>query len=198
MSSVTNANRNQEQSGCEGTVELVPPFQNETENFDNPEKYPDLEFVVAGMERPLHLHRKILAESSGKVKAMLNERKGLKLEWPYDTTKEVDREALVKALRFCYGETQIVGTKNGECIARIVALTRLHVTCLDDVVTLLSNLALDEAQRNLEIGVELLKACGGYKEWSNTSQLTLDKKLAAIVLTKDNMQEHYKRLLMSA
>ena len=82
MSSVTNANRNQEQSGCEGTAELVPPFPNETENFDNPEKYPDLEFVVAGMEKPLHLHRKILAESSGKVNAMLNERKGLKLEWP--------------------------------------------------------------------------------------------------------------------
>ena len=101
----------------------------------------------------------------------------------------------MKALRFCYGETQIVGTKNGECIAMIVALTRLQVACLDDIVTLLSNLALDEAQRNLEIGVELLKACGGYKEWSNTSQLTLDKKLAAIVLTKDNMVEHYKEVV---
>ena len=192
MSSVTNANRNQEQSGCEGTVELVPPFPNETENFDNPEKYPDLEFVVGGMEKPLHLHRKILAHASGKVKAMLDKRRDLKMEWPYDTTKDADREALVKALRFCYGETQIVGTKNGECIAMIVALSRLQVTCLDDVVTLLSNLALDEARRNLEVGVDLLKACAGYKEWSNTSQLTLDKKLAAIVLTKDNMQEHYK------
>ena len=79
MSSV-NTNKNQEQSGCEGTVEVVPPYLNDIESFDNPDKYPELEFVVGGMERPLHLHRRILAESSGKVKAMLNERKGLKLE----------------------------------------------------------------------------------------------------------------------
>lgn len=75
MSSV-NTNRNQEQSGCEGTVEVVPMFPNETESFDNPDSYPELEFVVGGMEMPLHLHRKILANASGKVKAMLNEKKG--------------------------------------------------------------------------------------------------------------------------
>ena len=195
MSSVINANTNREQSECDGTVEVVPPYHNDVESFDNPDEFPDLEFVVAGMEKPLQLHRRILAESSGKVKAMLNERRGLKLEWPYDTTKEVDREALVKALRFCYGETQTVGTKNGECIAMIVALTRLQVTCTDDVMTLLSNFAMDEAKRNLEIGVELLKACGGYKETSGTSQLTLDKKLAAILLTKDNMHDHYKEVV---
>ena len=195
MSSVINTNTNQEQSGCEGTVEVVPPYHNDVESFDNPDEFPDLEFVVGGMERPLQLHRRILAHASGKVKAMLNERRGQRLEWPYDTTKEVDKEALVKALRFCYGETQIVGTKNGECIAFVVAFTRLQVTCLNDVVTLLSNFAMDEAKRNLEIGVELLKLCAGYKEMSGTNQLTLDKKLAAIVLTKDNMQEHYKEVV---
>ena len=174
---------------------MVPPFPNETENFDNPDSYPELEFVVGGMEKPLHLHRKILAHASGKVKAMLDKRMDLKLEWPFDTTKEVDREALVKALRFCYGETQIVGTRNGECIAMLAALTRLQVTCTDDVVTLLSNFSMEEAKRNLEIGVELLKACVGYKEMSGTNKLTLGKKLAAIVLTKDNMQEHYKEVV---
>ena len=195
MSSVINTNRNQEQSECEGTVEVVPPYRNDIESFDSPDEFPDLEFVVGGMERPLQLHRKILAESSGKIKAMLGERKSQMLEWLCDTTKEVDREALVKALRFCYGETQIVGTKNGECIAMIVAFTRVQVTCLDDVMTLLSNFVMDEAKRNLEIGVELLKACAGYKELSDTSQFGLEKKLAAIVLTKDNMREHYKEVV---
>ena len=195
MSSAINATKNQEQSECEGTVAIVSPYNNDIESFDNPDFYPELEFVVGGMEKPLQLHRRILAHASGKVKAMLNERRGLKLEWPYDTTKEVDREALVKALRFCYGETQTVGTKNGECVAMIAALTRLQVTCLDDVVMLLSNFAMDEAKRNLEIGVELLKACAGYKETNGTNQLTLDKKLAAIVFTKDNMQEHYKEVV---
>ena len=180
---------------CDGTVEVVPSFPNDIESFDNPDSYPELEFVVEGMEKPLHLHRKILAHASGRAKEMLNERKNLRLEWSYDTTSKVDREALVKALLFCYGETQTVGTKNGECIALIVALARLRVTCLGDVVALLSNFAMDEAKRNLEIGVELLKACAGYKEMSDTSQLGLDKKLAAIVLTKDNMQEHYKEVV---
>ena len=195
MGAANSTNTNQEQSGCEGTVEVVPPYHNDVESFDNPDKFPDLEFVVGGMEKPLQLHRRILAESSVKIRTMLNERRDLKLEWPFDTTKEVEREALVKALRFCYGETQTVGTKNGECIAMIVALARLQVTFLDDAVTLLSNFAIDEAKRNVEIGVELLKACVGYKEMSDTNQLTLDKKLAAIVLTKDNMQEHFKEVV---
>ena len=179
MSSVIN--RNKDQIVCEGIVEVVPPYHNDIESFDNPDEFPDLEFVVAGMERPLQLHRRILAESSGKVKAVSGEGKGQRLEWPYNTTNEVDREALVKVLRFCYGETQTVGTKSGECIAMIVAFTRLQVTGLDDVVTLLSNFAMDEAKRNLEIGAALLKACAGYKETSDTSQLALDKKLAATV-----------------
>ena len=195
MSSVINTKRNQEQSECEGTVAIISPYHNDVESFDNPDEFPDLEFVVGGMEKPLQLHRRILAHASIKIRAMLNERRGQRLEWPYDATKEVDREALVKALRFCYGETQIVGTKNGECISMIVALTRLQVTCLDDVVTLLSNFAMDEAKRENDIGVELLKACAGYKEMSGTSQLTLDKKLAAIVLTKENMHEHYREVV---
>ena len=195
MSSAINTNTNQERSEYEGTVEVVPPYHNDVESFDNPDKFPDFEFVVGGMEKPLRLHRRILAESSVDIKAMLNKQKDLKLEWPYDTTKEVDREALVKALRFCYGETQTVGTKNGECVAMIAALTRLQVTCLDDTVTLLSNFAIDEAKGNFEVGVELLKACTGYKEMSDTNQFGLDKKLAAIVLTKDNMQEHYKEVV---
>ena len=195
MGSVISAYTNQEQSECEDAVEVVPPYHNDVESFDNPDKFPDLEFFVGGMERPLQLHRRILAESSVYIKAMLNKQKDLKLEWPYDTTKEVDREALVKALRFCYGETQTVGTKNGECIAMAVALTRLQVTCSDDVVTLLSNFAMEEAKRKVEIGVELLKTCVGYKECCDMSQLTPDKKLAAIVLTKDNMQEHYKEVV---
>ena len=174
---------------------MVPPFPNETESFDNPDSYPDLEFVVGGMEKPLQLHRKILAQASGMVKAMLDVKRDLKLEWPYDANKEVDREALVKALRFCYGETQTVGTKGGECIALMVALTRLQVTCLDDAVTLLSNFAMEESKRNVETGVELLKACAGYKELSGTNQLTFDKKLAPIVLTKENMKEHYKEVV---
>lgn len=193
--STVNSNKDQEQVGKEDTLEIVPPYPNEIESFDNPETYPDLEFVVAGMEKPLHLHRKILAKVSGCFKTMLKEKRDLRLEWPYDTNREVDRDGLVKALRFCYGETLNIGTNKGECCTMIATLTRLQVTCLGDVATKLINFAIDEAKRNLETAVELLKICIDYKECCGTSHLSLDKKLAAIVLTKDNMHDHYKEVV---
>ena len=192
MSSAVNSNRHQEQSGTESTVDLVPPYYNEIESFDNAEAYPDMELFVEGTPKPLQLHRKILATASGCFKTMLKGRKDTRLEWSHDTSKEEDRKALVKALRFCYGETQSIGTKNGECCAMIAILTRLQVTCLDDVVATLISFAMDEAKRNIETGVELLKACTRYKECCGSNPLSLDKRLAAIVLTKDNIHEHYK------
>ena len=191
MSSAANAHRDQEQGGNEGTVDLVPPYHIVIESFDNAEAYPDMELVVEGMPKPLQLHKCILTRASQWADKMLRGQKGTRLEWP-DKIKETDREALVKGLRFCYGETQSIGTKNGECCAMIATLTRLQVTCLDDVVALMINFAMDEAKRNIETGVELLKACTQYKECCGSNPLSLDKRLAAIVLTRDNMRSHYK------
>ena len=56
MSSAINATKNQEQSECEGTVAIVSPYNNDIESFDNPDFYPELEFVVGGTEKPLQLH----------------------------------------------------------------------------------------------------------------------------------------------
>ena len=147
MSSKADSKKDQEQGEDKRTVDVVSPYFNEIESFDNQEAYPDLEFFVSGVEKPLNLHRRILAKASECLGTMLKERKDQKLEWPYDTNNERDRKALVKALRFCYGETLSVSTENGECIAMIVVLTRLQVTCLDDVMTMLTNFALDEAKR---------------------------------------------------
>ena len=61
----------QEQSENDGMVELIPPYPNEIESFDNPETYPDLEFFVAGMEKPLQLHRRTLARASQWADEML-------------------------------------------------------------------------------------------------------------------------------
>ena len=191
MSSAANAHRDQEQGGNEGTVDLVPPYHIVIESFDNAEAYPDMELVVTGMSKPLQLHKWILTRASQWADKMLRGQKDTRLGWP-DTIKETDREALMKGLRFCYGETQSIGTKNGECCAMIATLTRLQVTCLDDVVTTLINFAMDEAKRDMETGVELLKACTRYKECCGSNPLSLDKRLAAIVLTKDNMRAHYK------
>ena len=195
MSSKVDSKKDQEQDEDNKTVDVVSPYFNEISSFENPETNPDLEFFVAGMEKPLKLHMRILAKTSGYLKAMLNERRDQRLEWPHDISNEIDRKALVKALRFCYGETQSVSTKNGECIAMIAVLTRLQVTRLDDVVTLLTNFAVEEAKRELETGVELLKTCIEYKECCGSSQNSLDKKLATIVLTKENICDHYKEVV---
>ena len=195
MSSVENRNKCQEQGGNEGTVEVIPPYAPMIENFDNPDTHPDLELAVTGMEKPLQLHKCTITHASKRLHEILRERKDMRLECPCDINDEVDREVLVKALRFCYGETQNVDTKNGECCAMIAMLTRLQVTCLDETVKTLINFAVSEAKRKMEVGVELLKACTRYDECCGLSALSLDKKLAAIVLTKDNMYEHYKEIV---
>ena len=115
MSSVTNNNKNQEQTQNVSVrnVEVVPHFTNEVESFDNPESFPDLEFVVRGMKPHLRLHRKILANASKFIKDALIDKPDHTFVWPFEVNKQVDQEALIKALRFCYGETMSVGAING-------------------------------------------------------------------------------------
>ena len=188
-----NSNRNQDESRKEEeTVDVVSPYNNEIENFDNPESYPDLMFVIQGMTKPLQLHREILAETCGQIKEMLKDKTEQRLEWGFDTSKKADREALMKALRFCYGETQSVGTKNGECIAMIAAMTRLQVTGLNDAVKTLSCFSVTQSRNNVKIGVELLKTCAEYTDCCNMSQVMPNRELASTVLTNENICMHFK------
>ena len=193
MSSIIQSHTRQEQSEA-NTVHIASPYTNEVEMFDNAE-LSDLVLAVAGLTKPLELHKLILAKASGKVKSMLKGKGEQQVVWPFDTSKQVDRQALVKALRFCYGETLSVGTKNGECCAMIAALSRLQVTCLDEVVPKLINFALKEARKNVNIGVELLKVCTCYEECCNTNICTLNKDLAKIILTRENMLEHFREVV---
>lgn len=194
MSSDINSNRNQEGEE-ENTIDLASPYHNEIESFDNPESYPDLKLFITGTEKPLQLHRKILAGTCGWIKEALKDKDETRLEWGFDTKKKVDKEALVKALRFCYGEMMSIGTKNGECCAVIAALTRLQVTCLNDVVTTLSNFTVTQSLTDVKTGVELLKTCAGYPECCNMSQTMLNKELARAVLTNENMRLHYREVV---
>ena len=188
----SSTNKNIQQTSTEHCVEIVPPFTNEVDSFDNAESYPDMELVISGMKKPLKLHRKIVACASGQMKKMMDEGEH-QMEWPYDTSKEGEKEALVKALRFCYGETLSVGIKNEECFQMIVAFKRLQVTCLDEVLTTLTTFVVYEASQNIETGVDLLKGCIRHKECCGTEQCSLDKKLTAIVLSKENMQNHFEK-----
>ena len=196
MSVITNTSIGEEERGEEERrMDLASPYHNMTERFNNEESYPDMELIVNGFQKPIVSHRTFLGSISGWFKKNLCDKWGQRLEWPYDTENEMEREVLMKTLRYCYGETMNVGTKNGECFSLITTMTRLQLTCLDDVVTTMNNFIIEEAKRKIENGVELLKECTRHTMCCGTNELSLNKRLASVVLTNDNMESHYREVV---
>ena len=55
----------------ETQISLESPFKNNTELFNNKDMFPDMEFVGPGLERPLLLHKGIMAKTSKFVQGLL-------------------------------------------------------------------------------------------------------------------------------
>ena len=157
--------RTKEETGKEAMdqVEVKSPYPQDVDSFNNQESFPDLEFVIPGHSESIWVHKRTLAKASRSLKATLNEG-GSKIEWPYDTSMEVDRQALIKVLKFFYGEPLKVGTDDGECCAVIAVLDRMDVTCIYEAVELLKEFAMKQAEKDLRIGTKLLKASLRYEE----------------------------------
>ena len=174
---------------------IEPHFGCNVELFDNEEMFPDLELVVPGFETSLHLHKLILARASKlmeglfKAKRVADSQDGNQVEWMFDTSEKVDRDALLKVLRFCYGENIRVRTTNCECYAVVLALYRLQVTCANDVVRELTDFSVNRAKMDLSFGVMLLKSSQHYQECRNKKAYELDKALAKALLTRNNICE---------
>lgn len=178
----------------EGHPPLIRSPFNDIKSFDNPEAFPDLKLVVPGIAEPLWLHKITLAKASDFISAKLRNRENI-IEWPFDTSREVDRDALIKALRFCYGESLRRRLKSEECVAMIAVFIRLQMKYTDNLVSTLTNFAVNEAKRDLDTGVELLKACMRYPECCDMNKFRVSKQLAAVVFTKVNLRERYKRVV---
>ena len=176
-------------------IEIKSPYKDEVTNFDNIESFPDLEFVAPKMGKSLWLHRKILADASKYVKVTLKNKPGQKLEWIFNMEREIDKKALIKALRFCYGETIAVGTEEGECFAMIATFLKLQVTCLDDVVRRLSTFIIQQANEDFVKGAQMLRMCVCYEECCDSNTCRLNQELAKVVLTKDNILNHYREIV---
>ena len=185
----------------ETQISLESPFKNNTELFNNKDMFPDMEFVVPGLERPLLLHKGIMAKTSKFVQGLLKAKETAKsgdsnrVEWPFDTTNKVDRDALVKVLRFCYDETMTVNTKGGELCAMIAAMCRLQMTHLQEMVAKLTQFAVEQSEKDVSVGVEMLKETQLYAECRNPSTVELDKSLAKVVLTLKNISEHFESVV---
>ena len=187
----------QSQLRAEETVEVISTFLNRVGKFDsNTDNKQNLKFVVAGLPEPLKLHCGILREASEYLKKKIKSDKvEMKLVWEFDTSSEVDREAIVTALRFCYGESMCLGTQNGECLAVLAALKRLQVTNLGRVTEQVEDFMCRCALKNVATGIALLKACTRYSEHCGEEKTALDQKLATIVLTMQNITEHYPEVV---
>ena len=185
----------------ETSISLKSPYGDNADLFNNEEFFPDMELVVAGMEKPLMLHKGIMAKGSQLVKGLLNAKQIAKssdtnkVEWMFDASKEGDRIALVKVLRFCYGETMTVRITNGEYCAVTVALYRLKVTCASQVIATIAEFVVEQARRDAALGGELLKTTLCYPECCNQTAYELDKALAKVVFTASNVQDHFEAVV---
>ena len=194
-----NIKRKMEQNETQILVES--PFKNNSSLFNNKDMFPDMEFVVPGLERPLLLHKGIMAKTSKFVQGLLKAKETAKsgdanrIEWPFDTTNKVDRDALVKVLRFCDDETMTVKAKGGELCAVIAAMCRLQVTCLQEMVAKLTQFAVKQSENDVSVGVEMLKETQLYAECRNPNTVELDKALAKVVLTPKSISEHFENVV---
>ena len=185
----------------ETTFCVKSPFKNNAELFDNKDMFPDMKFVVPKLEKPLLLHKGLMAKTSKLLEGLLKAKESAKaedsnqIEWPFDTSNERDRAALVKVLRFCYDETMIVDAKRGELCAVIAALCRLQVTYLEEILFRLTNFAVEQAKKDVDFGKEMLKETQLYPECCNPNTVELDKALAIVVLTRKNICDNFDALV---
>ena len=147
----------------ETQILVESPFKNNSSLFNNKDMFPDMVFVVPGLEIPLLLHKGIMAKTSKFVQGLLKAKESAdsgnanRIEWPFDTTNKVDKDALVKVLRFCDDETMTVEAKGGELCAVIAAMCRLQMACLQEMVTKLTQFAVEQSEKDVSVGVGMLK-----------------------------------------
>lgn len=182
------------------SITLLPPpyFIRNGHLFNNENSFPDLDFVIKGVRTPLKLHRIILTQTSRLVEEVLkgksvgNSSDRNRIEWMFDTTKDIDQSALMKALRFCYGETVTIKVENGECCAMIAALYRLGVVCADEIVAKIIKFTVDEAKNDLRVGGQVLTNLQQYPECISADYCMLDERLTKVVLQRAINDQDYE------
>ena len=179
-------------------IKVESPYQDNIRLFNNPESS-DMEFMVQGMEKPLKLHIAIMSTASNFVKGMMTQQEGNENErgrgWVYDMSRDVDKKAMVKVMRFCYGEDMEIGVDNGECCAIIAELYRLEITCGEEALKRIGYFAIEETKKDLRVGVKLLKECVVYPECCTEHGCGLDMALSQIVMTADNVRNNYETVV---
>ena len=126
--------------------------------FDNEESYPDIDFVIPGLDKPLRLCRNILAPASTMFTALFKNQmfscctfngETQNVQWIFDTTMNnaTYRGVLVKWLRFCYGEDQIFNLC--ECPAAMNILYELQLSCMNEMMRIIENYMIETVKNDV-------------------------------------------------
>ena len=113
------------------------------------------------------------------------------MEWPFYLSAK-RRNALIKVLRFCYGETMSVTPK--EVCPVIATVRRLRLKCAATVLDGISKFAEDVASRDVDAGATMLRNCVKYEECCS-EDCPLDEMLCRVVLTKENLNKHFEEVV---
>ena len=77
----------------------------------------------------------------------------------------------------------------------IAALFRLQLTCLDDVVPQLIAFTVEQAKKNPLLGTKLLMETQFYPECCSANTCEVDKALAKVVFTAENICQNYEAVV---
>ena len=174
-------------------VVIRSPFTSNEDMFDKPDSFADIVFEAHGMDTQIHLHKFIVGMACGSVGNALknNSVSGcVRFEWPYDTSGDADRSALIKVLQFCYGIPLSVSRNSDDCCAMIATFIRLQVRHRVEVILMIVRFIIESSQENVRVAAKHLKACAKYDECCSGECWHLNVTLAKMVLTKKNIKEH--------
>ena len=164
-----------------GTLMVKSPFTGTLEWFDNDEYYPEIDFIIPGLDKPLHLHAPVLVRASQTFIALLKAKtsshgkydpESHRLEWMFDksATDEKYRNCLVKWLRFCYGEDQTF--EADETGAALSSLIQLQLKCEDVLKKTIETHMVHISKNDINSGCRMLLDCAAAYEECHLDNLT--------------------------
>ena len=157
----------------------------------NSEAFPGILLLVDGLPEPLRLNRAVLNSVSDLFfNGFTTDANSASIAWNFDTSRPLDRDALIKVLRFCYGEA--LNVTPPEVCAVYATLERLRLADHGESASQLESKAVEVAEHNLEAGIQMLKNSAMYSECCQSrGRESFLEKLARAVLTARNMSTHY-------
>ena len=111
-----------------------------------------------------------------------------RVTWTYEKADKIYCRALIKWLRFCYGEDETFSID--ECPAALASLLHLQLNCMSLTVDIERHM-VNTAERDMNIGVKLLVDCAvTYKECFTTEANRVDLSLAKSLFTHENISNY--------